>query len=154
MRFARLIPALALPMLLIACDQADPLAPDAPLFDAQAASAKSSWPISNAFWDVNPCTGEWHFIELTGMAWGHLHNNNWVVRTETTSTTSDGFEGFGRSTELANFGGGNVYKVSANNVLTHPSGAKFRARFVLVIDYKTEPATTRVDKGGSTCVRH
>jgi hypothetical protein len=154
MRFARLVPALALPLLAIACGQDNPLEPDPPQFDVQGAGGPISESFSNDFWDVNPCTGEWHHITLTGTTWKHEHNNNWVWRTRVTATTSDGFEGSGHSTELGNSAGATLYKTTANNVLTHPSGAKLRAHYVFLLDWGTSPWTVKVDKSWSTCVRH
>jgi len=152
MRFANLIPALALPMLVIACDRADPLAPDAPQFDAQAAGAPISWDFYNQFPAVNPCTGETHVITLTGTTWFDGHNNNYVGRTRVSATTSDGFEGSGHSTEAGIYASATLYKTTANNVLTHPSGAKLRAHYVFLLDWGT--GTVRVDKSWETCVRH
>ena len=152
MRFARLIPALAVPMLLVACGQDNPLEPDPPQFDAQATSAPISWPFFNQFDDVNPCTGETNTITLTGTTWWDGHNNNWVARTRVTATTSDGFEGSGHSTEVGISAGATLYKTTANNMLTHPSGAKLRAHYVFLLDWGT--ATVRLDKSWETCVGH
>jgi hypothetical protein len=152
MRFARLIPALALPMLVIACGQDDPLAPNAPQFDVQGAGAPISAPFSNVIEAVNPCTGEDHTITLTGTTWWDGHNNNWVARTRVTATTSDGFEGSGHSTEVGISAGATLYKNTANNVLTHPNGAKLRAHYVFLLDWGA--GTVRLDKAWETCVRH
>lgn len=151
MRFARLIPALALPLLVVACGQDNPLEPDPPQFDVQGAGAPMSMAFSNDFDALNPCTGEWHHITLTGTTWWDGHNNNSVARTRVTATTSDGFAGSGHSTEVGIFAGANLYKTTANNMLTHPSGAKLRAHYVYIFDFETW--TARLDKSWETCVR-
>jgi hypothetical protein len=151
MRITRLIFALAVPMLLIACDQNDPTAPDPPQLKVGAANAPIPFPFFDQFDDLNPCTGLFHTITVTGTQWRHEHNNNLVVREKSTITTSDGFEGKVSATDVTNFSGANVYKSTFNSMLTHPDGAKIRAHFVLVVDLET--GTVRVFKFAADCVR-
>ena len=126
--------------------------PDPPQLSVQAASAPISFPIPpDQFEAVNPCTGLDHWVTITGTAWVNDHGDQWVVRVKRTITTSDGFEGRGTSTEVVVWD--NVWKGSINDMLRHPSGARIRAHFVWLADFKTVPPTWRVDLGSLTCVR-
>jgi hypothetical protein len=113
----------------------------------EAASAPTAVPIFEQFDDVNPCSGLIHTVTFTGTAWVHEHNGRFIVRAQRTITTSSGFEGRGTDTFVGN---GSVFKVTLNDMLTHPSGDRIRPHFVLVVDVSTE--TVRVLKGSLTCV--
>jgi hypothetical protein len=156
MRFTRLIPALAVPMLVVACDQNDATAPDPPQLNEQAASIpKLEVPWVIYFTDLNPCTG----LEITGTAtvtvWIQEHPNNRTIRFRGTATTSDGYTGSWNETWTGSniFGPGNVSNLSINNVLTNPAGSRYKMHQVWIADFKTDPPTIRVDKIGSTCIR-
>ncbi|NIN67490.1 MAG: hypothetical protein GTO63_22865 [Anaerolineae bacterium] len=95
------------------------------------------------FTDVNPCTGNDVTVTMIGTLWFHDHDGRSVVRIPRTITTSDGFEGRGTLNEVIN---GKIEKFTLNDMLTHESGDKFRAHFVLVVDLST--GTVRVLKGG------
>jgi len=154
MRFTRLIPVLAMPMLAVGCDQNDPIAPDPPQLGVQAASAPIGFQVLEEFEDVNACTGLDHIVTVTGAGWVQPHQNNEVLRTKTTVTTSDGFEGRMHTTEVMNFNGG-TYREVINQILKHPSGAMIRVHFVIVLDFKDWPptVTVRVEGLEVTCVR-
>jgi len=153
MRFTRLIPVLAVPMLVAGCDQNDPTAPDPPQLGVQAASIpKVEFPIFDQFDHTNPCTGLSHIITITGTGWWQEHNNNGVLRVNTTTTTSDGFEGRGNTRHVEALNGG-IWKETIHDMLTHPSGAKFRVHLVSLWDFRNWPPTLRLDIGGTTCVR-
>jgi hypothetical protein len=109
-----------------------------------------SFPIFEQFDAVNPCTGLDMTITVTGTAWWHAHNNNDVLRYKRTITTSDGFEGRGHATEVGNYAGASLYRFTFNDMMTHPSGAKFKAHQVLVGDFGTP--TVHVDKFAATCL--
>jgi hypothetical protein len=155
MRFTRLIPALALPMLAVACDQNDPTAPDPPQLNAQAASIpKVEMPMDFSLAIVNPCTGLEHIRTFTGTIWVQEHPNNRTIRFRGTGTTSDGYTGrFVRTWTGSNiFGPGDVSNLTMNYLLRGPSGSKIRVHEVWIADFKTDPMTVRVDKFTDACV--
>jgi hypothetical protein len=155
MRFTRLIPALAVPMLVVACEQNDPTAPDPPQLNEHAASIpKLEFLWEASFPDLNPCTGLEHIQTVTATIWVQEHPNNRTIRFRGTMTTSDGYTGHFLQTWTGSnvFGPGDVSNRTINNVLTHPSGSKFRVHLVWIADFKTEPLTVRVDKYTSACI--
>ena len=107
------------------------------------AGQPTALPFFLEFTDVNPCTGNVVTVTMIGTLYLHEHDGRTVVRIPRTITTSDGFEGRGTLSEMIN---GKIEKFTLNDMLTHESGDKFRAHFVLVIDLST--GTVRVLKGG------
>lgn len=154
MRFTRLIPALVLPMLVIACAQDDPTAPEPPQLNEAASIPKFELPIYWVFPSLNPCTGLEHINTWEGTVWVQEHPNNRTLRFSGTITTSDGYTGrFNRTWTGSNiFGPGDVSNLTTNGMLTHPSGSKIRWHLVWIADFKTDPETVRVDKLTVACV--
>ncbi len=153
---ARISLSLLLTVLAAAgCDERqEPLGVAVPLHQntfagVEAASGPTAVPIFVQFDDLNPCSGLIHTVTFTGTAWIHEHNGRVVVRSQRTITTSSGFEGRGTDTFVDN---GNIQKVTLNDMLTHPSGDRIRARFALVIDLSTTPPTVQVFNRSVTCV--
>lgn len=98
---------------------------------------------------LNPCTDEVEEFTFDNRVLVHeLPNGNVVVRFDRTITTESGFEGRGSQTLVRN---GRVFKVQANDMLTHPSGAKLRAHVVSVLNLNT--ATVQTDQFSLTCIR-
>jgi hypothetical protein len=153
MRFTRLIPALAVPMLLVACDRNDPVAPDSPQLSAQATGAPMSTPLYFEWNDiVNACTGLPHDIVAEGTLWWQPHNNGQAVaRVRLWVTTSSGFEGRRWETHVQLFGQPGLYKGTYHDLLVHPSGARMRFMYVFLFDLSD--GTTRVERYESQCVR-
>lgn len=155
MRFTRLIPALAVPMVVLACDQDDPTAPDPPQLNEQAASIpKGEYHLEWSFPDINPCTGLENVTNVTATVWVQEHPNNRTIRYRGTITTSDGYAGHYLQTWTGSniFGPGDVSNRTLNNVVTHPSGSKYKVHLVWIADFKTEPETVRVEQFASTCI--
>jgi len=112
-----------------------------------AADAPEAVPFSFTFDDVNPCGGPDHTVTISGTSWVHDHNGKIVVRSERTITTSSGFVGRGTDSFVAN---GQTVTEKLNDVLTHESGERIRAHFILVFDVST--STVRAFSGTLTCV--
>ncbi len=108
-----------------------------------AADAPTEVPLELEFEDLNACTGEMVTVTMTGVFVVHDHDGRSIVRLPRTITTSDGFEGRGDATEVVN---GRISKFTLNDMLTHESGARIRAHYVLVLDLST--STVLVEKGG------
>lgn len=145
-----------------ACSDAPtgPAATDAGLDDAlspgvsaqlqDAPGAPEPIEFSNTFPGEDACTGEPQITTIAGTIWVHqLPNGNQVVRWDRTITTDTGYEGHGVRTEVNN---GNVYKLSNNDIVSHPDGRRFLAHGVMVVDLTTSPPTARVSMGGFTCL--
>jgi hypothetical protein len=114
----------------------------------EAASAPATVPFEIVFDDVNPCSGLIHTVTIAGTERVHEHNGRIVVHGDRIITTSSGFVGRGTHTIVAN---GNIEKITGNDMLTHPSGARIRAHVVVVFDVRT--STVKVEKFAVTCVR-
>lgn len=121
----------------------------APSLHVQTASAPIRVPFFNQFQDVNPCSGLPMTVTMIGTELIHEHNGRVVVTGQRTITTSDGFEGRGTHTFVVN---GNVARFTLNDMLRHPSGDRFRAHSVLIVDISTTPPTVRVEDFLLTCV--
>jgi hypothetical protein len=159
MCFTRLIAALAVPMLAVACAQDAATAPDPP----QLSNGLGSPPIEFGVEftvdpdPVNPCTGETHTVWVTGTGWFQPHPNNAVIRIKSIITTSDGYEGRGDERWMGtDFRPGDILKRSFNAMLTDPSGSRIRVHEVFVLDFKDtppSPPTVRVDQSEAICVQ-
>ena len=100
------------------------------------------------FDDVNPCTGGIHTVTISGTTYMHDHDGRVVARSERTITTSPtGFVGHGTDTFVGN---GQIELFRLADIVTSPSGDRFRARYLIVVD--TSTGTTRVEKGELTCL--
>lgn len=154
--------ALALLFAAVACSDAptgatatgpdanDPLSPSLSAQVEDAPGAAEPIPFSNTFPGVDACTGEPHTVTISGIIWLHrLPNGDQVVRWDRTITTDTGYEGHGVRTVVNN---GNVFKLTNNDVVSHPDGRKFLAHGVMVVDLTTAPPTARVSMGGFTCI--
>ncbi len=105
-------------------------------------------PFEVVFDDVNPCTGKVHTLTIAGTAFVHSEDGRTIVRSERTiSTSPTGFTGHGTDSSVAN---GNIVMFRLTDILTNPSGARIRARFVFVLDLST--GVVRVEKGEVTCL--
>ena len=114
---------------------------------AAAADAPMEFPILDVFEDVNPCTGDLMTVTFVGTTFIHEHGSRVLGRAERTITTSDGFVGHGTDSFVDN---GQILVFRLTDILTNPSGDRFRARAVFVLDLST--GTARVDRGGLTCL--
>ena len=112
-----------------------------------AADAPTEFPILDVFTDVNPCTGDTMTVTFVGTTFVHFHGSRVSGRAERTITTSDGFVGHGTDSFVDN---GQILMFRLTDILTNPSGDRFRARSVFVLDLST--GTARVDRGGLTCL--
>jgi hypothetical protein len=113
-----------------------------------AAEPATAFAFEFVFDDVNPCTGDIHTVTVTGTTFVHSHGSQVVARSQRTITTSPtGFVGHGTDSSVEN---GQVVVFRLADVLTNASGDRIRARFVLVLDVST--GSTRVEKGGLTCL--
>jgi hypothetical protein len=152
-----IIPALAVSMLVVACSQDAPTAPDPPQFSMHAALIEI--PIEDApFAGVNPCTGLLFTGTSTGTLWIQPHPNNRVIRVRLASTTSDGYTGrYGETWSGSNLPGpagpGDVSARTVNVQMSSPSGSRYMVHQVFVMDLKTSPPTIRVDRFSATCIR-
>ena len=157
MRFTRLIPALAVAALAVACAQDAPTAPDGPQFSEHAALIKI--PLEDApFAGVNPCTGLPFTGLSTGTLWIQPHPNNRVIRIRVTSTTSDGYTGRYEETWTGSnlpgpAGPGDVSVRTFNTQLSSPSGSRYMVHSVFVLDLKTSLPTVRVEGFSASCIR-
>jgi hypothetical protein len=112
-----------------------------------AADPPAEFPISVAFQEVNPCTGETVTFTYLGTAFFHFHDSRTIARSERTITTSDGFAGRGTDSFVQN---GQVFTSRHNDVLTNATGDRFLVRTVFVLDLSTD--TARVERFELTCV--
>lgn len=112
-----------------------------------AAGPTTGVPFVEVFEDVNPCTGDVHTVTIVGTLWVHDHDGRLVINAERTITTTSGFGGRGNTSFVRN---GEIEKITLNDILTHDSGDKIRARFVIVTDLST--STARIITGALTCV--
>jgi hypothetical protein len=107
-------------------------------------------PFQFVFDDVNPCTRNIHTVTITGTSFVHHHDSRIVGVSHRTITTSPtGFVGHGTDSFVEN---GQVVKFRLTDILTSPTGARIRARFVFVQDVST--GAVKVEKGAVTCLRH
>jgi hypothetical protein len=128
----------AVTLTLVALSFAGPAAADEP----------SKIPFEFVFDDVNPCTGDIHTVTITGTTLVHSHDGRIVAQSERTITTSPtGFVGHGTDSYVLN---DQVEMFRLADIATNPSGDRFMARFVFVIDVST--GTVRVDKFELTCL--
>ena len=113
-----------------------------------AANPPTEIPFEFTFDDVNPCTGDIHTVTIEGTTSVHEHDGRIVAYSDRTITTSPtGFVGHGTDTEVDN---GQVFVFRLADIATNPSGDRFRAEFVIVVDLST--GTTRVERGELTCL--
>jgi hypothetical protein len=113
-----------------------------------AADSPTAIPFEFVFDDVNPCTGDIHTVTIAGTTYVHEHDGRIVARTERTITTSPtGFVGNGTDSYVLN---GQVEMFRLTDIATNPSGDRFRAQFVIVVDLST--GTVRVVGGELTCL--
>ena len=99
------------------------------------------------FDDLNPCTGDIHTVTIAGTTFVHEHDGRVVAHSDRTITTSPtGFVGHGTDSHVLN---GQVEMFRLTDIATNPSGERFRARFVIVVDLST--GTVRVVGGELTC---
>jgi len=153
MRLTRLIPALAMSLLLIACERGAVTAPDPPQFSMHEGSAPIEFPFTSEFPAVNPCTGLGHIVTWTGTGWFQPHPNNAVLRFQFAIATTDGYAGSGNDVWMGTDGRpGDVLKRTVNTLLTHPSGSRLMVHLVMVIDFKNSPPIAHVDRLEPICV--
>ena len=112
-----------------------------------AADPPTELPISVAFQEVNPCTGETVTFTYLGTAFFHFHDSRTIAGSERTITTSDGFAGRGTDSFVQN---GQVFTSRHNDVLTNATGDRFLVRTVFVLDLSTD--TARVERFELTCL--
>jgi hypothetical protein len=113
-----------------------------------AADPPTVYPFEFVFDDVNPCTGDTHTVTISGTTSLHDHDGRIVAQSERTITTSPtGFVGHGTDSNVLN---GNVEVFRLTDIATDPSGDRFRAQLVMVVDVST--GTVRVEQGGLTCL--
>jgi hypothetical protein len=112
-----------------------------------AADPPTAFPFEDVFDDVNPCTGDTMTVTIAGTDFVHFHDSRVVVHSDRTITTSDGSVGHGTNSFVDN---GQVARGSFTDIMTNPSGYRFRARGVFVFDISTE--TVRVDRFALTCL--
>ena len=113
-----------------------------------AADPPTAFPFEFVFEDVNPCTGDTHTVMIAGTTFVHDHDGRVVAHSERTITTSPtGFVGHGTDSYVLN---SQVEMFRLADIATSPSGDRFSARFVFVIDVST--GTVRVDKFELTCL--
>lgn len=84
---------------------------------------------------TNPCTGELEDVTITGTFWVlHSDGNTFVWRSQSTVTSTGGF--YGRKTDSV-VENRNVFKLSLNVMVAHPSGQRFRIHFIQLVDLTT-----------------
>jgi hypothetical protein len=115
----------------------------------EAASAPVTIPFEFVFDDLNPCSGEIHTVTIRGTERVHEHKGKTVAHGERTITTSSGFVGRGTHTVVVTE---KMFKLTLNDMLTHPSGARIRAHAVLIFDLPS--GTVRLEKGAVSCVKN
>jgi hypothetical protein len=117
--------ALAAAVTLVALVVAVPAAADPP----------TAVPFEFVFDDVNPCTGDIHTVTIAGTTFVHDHDGRIVAVSERTiSTSPTGFVGHGTDSYVLN---GQVEMFRLTDILANPSGDRFRAHFVIVVDLST-----------------
>ena len=113
-----------------------------------AADQPTEIPFEFVFDDVNPCTGDMHTVTIAATTSVHDHDGRIVAYSERTITTSPtGFVGHGTDTYVLN---SEVEMFRLADIATNPSGDRFRARFVIVVDLSS--GTVRGVKGELTCL--
>jgi hypothetical protein len=112
-----------------------------------AADPPTPFPFELVFDDVNPCTGDTMTVTIAGTTFVHFHGSRVIGHSERTITTSDGSVGHGTDAFVEN---GQILIFRLTDIVTNPSGYRFRARSVFVLDLST--GTVRVDKGELTCL--
>jgi hypothetical protein len=112
-----------------------------------AADPPTEFPIEDVFDDVNPCTGDDMTVTFVGTAFVHFHDSRIVARAQRTITTSDGSVGHGTDNFVEN---GQILMSRITDIMTNPSGYRFRARGVFVLDLSTD--TVRVERFELTCL--
>jgi hypothetical protein len=112
-----------------------------------AGNAPETLSFFQRFTGVNACTGQSQTVTVTGTLALHDHDGMTVATVSRNVSTSEGFVGRGTSTLVVN---GQVQKLSVRDMLTHESGARMRAGFILVID--SAKGTVKVVHGGVACV--
>jgi hypothetical protein len=113
-----------------------------------AADPPTEIPFEFVFGDVNPCTGDMHTVTIAGTTSVHNHDGRIVAYSDRTITTSPtGFVGHGTDTYVLN---SEVEMFRLADIATSPSGDRFMARFVLVIDVST--GTVRAENFELTCL--
>lgn len=150
-RLSETVPLVVLLVLIACSDGAAPLE-QPPLAVQEGHTALSKAPGGVPFTEmmsfVNPCSGLGDQVTLMGTLWIQEHNGQTVIRSESTVTTTSGFEGQRTRTIVEN---GNVFKVALNAMLTNGSGEKIRIHFVQVFDLSA--GTVRAQSGGApTCL--
>ena len=109
-----------------------------------AASAEVTFP------DVNPCTGEEHLVTI---AWdiAFRENRNSVILTfDTTITTSDGWSGTGRETQVLN----DNHLINSLSIFVSDGDGSV---YSVIGPRKIDPATGEVTLGGTPridCIRN
>ncbi len=152
MRFTRLMAALTVPLLAVACAQDAPTAPEAPQFSMHA-GAPVGVPFTVEFPAFNPCTNQGILVTNTGTIWFQPHPNNRVVRVKGTTTSSDGYTGSYNETWTGsdwNDGPGGMSIRTINTQVTNSAGSRYMVHLVWVID--TEASTFRVNRFSARCV--
>lgn len=170
---SHVVTAFALSFLLVGCGDATPTDPapdrgqgsadargnalnptaraDAPTPAIDAPGAPTPIHFSNTFPGQDACTGEPQVVTISGVIWLHeLSGGVRLLRWERTITTDTGYEGRGVRTVVDN---GNVFKLTNNDVVSHPDGRKFLAHGVMVLDLSAEPPSPRVEMGGFRCIK-
>jgi hypothetical protein len=113
-----------------------------------AADPPTEIPFEFVFDDVNPCTGDMHTVTIAGTTSLHNHDGRIVAQSERTITTSPtGFVGHGTDSYVLN---GQVEMFRLADIATSPSGDRFRARFMFVVDVSS--GTVRVENLELTCL--
>jgi hypothetical protein len=113
-----------------------------------AADPPTAIPFEFVFDDVNPCTGDIHTVTISGTTYVHEHDGRIIAQSERTITTSPtGFVGHGTDSYVLN---GQVEMFRLTDIATNPSGDRFRARFMFVVDVST--GTVRVENLELTCL--
>jgi hypothetical protein len=113
-----------------------------------AANPPVEEPILDVFTDINPCSGEEMTVTFVGSVLVHEHGERVIAIAHRTITTSDGFVGHGTDSFVE---GGQILRARLTDIMTNEAtGQRFRARFVFVLDLRTD--TVRVDRGGLTCL--
>src|SRR5215204_3530084 len=101
-----------------------------------AANPPVEEPILDVFTDINPCSGEEMTVTFVGSVLVHEHEERVIAIAHRTITTSDGFEGHRADSLVYN---GQVVRGTLTDILTNePTGQRFRANFVFVIDIATD----------------
>lgn len=102
---------------------------------------------TDAFVDVDPCTGQVHEVTIAATFFVHEHGHVTVARGVRTLTTTGGYLGRGTSSFVLN---GNVEVFRFTDLLADGSGNRIRASGVFVVDLASN--AIRVDKFSLTCL--